>query len=129
VLRAAGRLERPVRGLSAAVGELLLAYPWPGNVRELESCIERAVAVARTEELTIDDLPERLLGRPAGPPPVARVDPGALLSMEEVERRHILRVVAAVGSKAEAATVLGMHPSTLYRKLEHYGHGNGGPGQ
>jgi len=55
------------------------------------------------------------------------VDPTELLSMEEVERRHILRVLAALGgSKSAAAAVLGLHQSTMYRKLDHYGRTHGG---
>jgi two-component system, NtrC family, response regulator AtoC len=123
--READRLQRPIRGFSRAVAEKLVGYRWPGNVRELENCIERAVAVARTEELTVDDLPETVHDGPSAGGPDPGADPGALLSLEEVERRHILRVLAAVGSKSEAAAVLGLHPSTLYRKLEQYGHAHG----
>jgi two-component system response regulator HydG len=122
VTRSADLLGRPVRGLSSACGEKLLGYCWPGNVRELENCIERAVAMARTEELTVDDLPETVRNYRSGNLSIPGVESAELLSMEEVERRHILRVLAAVGgSKAAAAAALGLHPSTLYRKLDHYG--------
>jgi two-component system, NtrC family, response regulator AtoC len=129
VTRAADQLRRPVGGLSDAAAEKLLAYGWPGNVRELENCIERAVAMARTEELTVDDLPESVRNYVTANLSIPGVEPAELLSMEEVERRHILRVLAAVGgSKAAAAAALGLHPSTLYRKLDHYGQMHGGTG-
>jgi two-component system, NtrC family, response regulator AtoC len=129
VARAAAQLSRPVRGLSSAAAEKLLAYGWPGNVRELENCIERAVALARSDELNVDDLPEIIRDYRSSDLSIPGVDPTELLPMEEVERRHILRVLKSVGgSKAAAAAVLGLHPSTLYRKLDHYagrGHGSG----
>jgi two-component system response regulator HydG len=128
VTRAAAELGRPVRGVSSAAAEKLLGYRWPGNVRELENCIERAVAMARTEEVTVDDLPDSVRNHQSGDLSIPGVGAAELLSMEEVERRHILRVLAAVGgSKTAAAAVLGLHPSTLYRKLDHYGQTHGGP--
>jgi two-component system response regulator HydG len=67
--------SRRVLTLSEPAAAKLLAYVWPGNVRELENCLERAVALARSDELTIDDLPERIracpparLARRAGAP-------------------------------------------------------------
>jgi two-component system response regulator HydG len=121
VTRASAQLSHPIRGLSSAAAEKLLAYGWPGNVRELENSIERAVALARGDEITVDDLPEIIRDYRSTDLSIPGVDPTELLPMEEVERRHILRVLKAVGgSKATAASVLGLHPSTLYRKLEHY---------
>ena len=51
---------RPCSGISPPVAERLLAYAWPGNVRELRNCIERAVALARFEELVVEDLPAQV---------------------------------------------------------------------
>ena len=114
--------SHPVRGLSSAAAEKLLAYGWPGNVRELENCIDHAVALARGEEVTVDDLPETIRKYQSTDLSIAALGQSTeLLTMEEVERRHILRVLKSVGgSKAAAAAVLGLHPSTLYRKLDHY---------
>jgi two-component system response regulator AtoC len=124
--RAAAQLGRPVRGLSSAAAAKLLGYTWPGNVRELVSCIERAVAMARHDEVVVDDLPENVRSYEGETLAIPGTEPTEVLSMEEVERRHILRVLAAVGgSKAAAAAVLGLHLSTLYRKLDHYGHAQG----
>lgn len=121
VQRAAQRSGRDLGGISDAAAKLLLAYDWPGNVRELENCIERGVALTRHEELTPEDLSDKI--RNYAP---VRTDDDALEaelpSMEELERRHILRVLQAVGgNKTRAAKVLGFDRRTLYRKAERYG--------
>ncbi|TNE90526.1 MAG: sigma-54-dependent Fis family transcriptional regulator [Deltaproteobacteria bacterium] len=100
----------------------LLAYAWPGNVRELQNAMERATALAEGEHITLADLPARL--RPVrGDAFVVPTDSAeALPTMDEVERRYIVRVLAAVGGqKSLAAKVLGFDRSTLYRKLDKYG--------
>jgi two-component system, NtrC family, response regulator AtoC len=118
----AARSKKSVLGLSPAVAERLRSYAWPGNVRELQNCIERAVAMAVYAELTVEDLPERIRDYKSSHVVVASDDPAELLSMEEVERRYILRVLEAVGGqKSTAARVLGLDRKTLYRKLERYG--------
>ncbi len=120
--RFAGPLGKNVRGLSDAVAERLLSYAWPGNVRELQNCIERAIALARFEELTVEDLPPKVRDyKPSSFVVVATEDPTDLVTMEEVERRYIQRVLEAVGqNKTQAAKVLGFDRTTLYRKLERY---------
>jgi two-component system response regulator HydG len=122
--RAAKDADSGVRGLSPAAAERLLAYEWPGNVRELQNAIERAVALARTDTISVDDLPERVTGprtrpAPAGEPTAV---PGTFAPLEEIERRHILRVLEAMGgNKTLAAQVLGIDRKTLHRKLVGYG--------
>ena len=49
-----------MQGISAPAARLLMDYDWPGNVRELENCMERAVALCRLDEITVDDLPAKL---------------------------------------------------------------------
>jgi DNA-binding NtrC family response regulator len=121
VRRAAAHIHKRVTGLSGAAAKRLLSYRWPGNVRELENNMERAVALARSEEITVDDLPEKIRNHAPRDAPGLDADPAELLAMDEVERRHILRVLRAVGgSKSHAAGVLGLDRSTLYRKLEQY---------
>ncbi|MBI2897283.1 MAG: sigma-54-dependent Fis family transcriptional regulator [Deltaproteobacteria bacterium] len=111
-----------VIGLSSSAAEKLLGYDWPGNVRELENCIERAVVLARHEQIAVDDLPEKIRDYRSSHIVVASDDPSQLLPMHEVERRYILRVLKAVGgNKTEAARVLGFDRRTLYRRLERYG--------
>ena len=81
---------------------------WPGNVRELQNCIERAVALTRYEELTVRDLPEKIRDYRDAPLFLPGQESGELLPMEEVERRHIMRVLKSVGgNKTMAAEVLG----------------------
>jgi two-component system response regulator HydG len=113
--------EKRIDGLSPQVAEKLLAYTWPGNVRELQNCMERAVALARFEEVMVEDLPEKIRSYRRQAVLVDSDDPSELLTMEEVERRYILRVLeAAGGNKTIAARILGFDRKTLYRKLESY---------
>ncbi len=113
---------RDVKGLSAAAAERMLAYAWPGNVRELSNAVERAVALARYDEIAVEDLPEKIRTYRRSHVVVAADDPSELVSMEEVERRYILRVLEAVGgNKTLAARVLGFDRATLYRKLARHG--------
>ena len=118
----ATRAGKRITGLSPAAAQKLLAYDWPGNVRELQNCIERAVALARYEEIAVDDLPEQIRAYRRSHVLVAGDDPSELVSLAEVERRYILRVLeASGGSKTLAASVLGITRKTLYRKLLEYG--------
>jgi DNA-binding NtrC family response regulator len=115
----AARSRKKVTGLGTAVAERLLGYNWPGNVRELQNAIERAVAVTRFSEITVDDLPERIREYHVSHVLVAGEDPSELATMEEVERRYIARVIDAVGgNKTLAAKVLGFDRKTLYNKLD-----------
>ena len=119
-----GRTREPYEKqfrLRRGVAERLLAYAWPGNVRELQNCIERAIALARFEELTVEDLPPKVWDYKSSFVVVATEDPTDLVTMEEVERRYVQRVMEAVGqNKTQAAKVLGFDRTTLYRKLERY---------
>ncbi|NJK88791.1 MAG: sigma-54-dependent Fis family transcriptional regulator [Myxococcales bacterium] len=120
VERSAVRLQRDVRGFSKPVAHRFLRYDWPGNIRELSNCIERAVALTRFSEITVDDLPERLRDYRVARNVLDAVP--ELVSLEEVERFHIERVLKAVeGNKSRAATILGVDRRTLYRKVERYG--------
>jgi two-component system response regulator HydG len=113
---------KKVIGLSPPVAEKLVAYSWPGNVRELQNCIERAVAFTRFDELTVDDLPEKIRNYRSADAGVPGVDLLEILSMDEVERRYITRVLKQLdGNKTMAAELLGVDRRTLYRKLERWG--------
>ncbi len=122
VERAASRANKNVVGLVSAAAEKLLGYDWPGNVRELENCMERAVALTRFDQITVEDLPEKIRNYQSSHVVVASDDPNDLLNMNEVERRYIQRVLKAVaGNKTQAAKLLGFDRRTLYRKLDRYG--------
>jgi len=111
-----------VRSLSRAAAERLLDYPWPGNVRELQNCIERAVALTMREEIGVEDLPEHVRAWRRKRPALAAGEPGDLAPLEEVDRRHILRVFEAVGrNQRRAAQLLGIDRKTLAGKLARYG--------
>ncbi|MBX3224450.1 MAG: sigma-54-dependent Fis family transcriptional regulator [Labilithrix sp.] len=115
--RYAQRAGKPIGALTTAVAKHLVAYDWPGNVRELENVIERAVALAAHDELTVEDLPEKLLRSARARP--ATLDGSELVTLEEMEHRYILRVLEALGgNRALAAKTLGLDRTTLWRKLE-----------
>jgi len=100
--------------------ELLSEYDWPGNVRELENAIERAVVVSPKRVIEPEALPERV--RESPPPRLAQSEAPANPTMEVIERAYILWVLESEGgNKTRAAEVLGIDPSTLYRKLNRYG--------
>jgi len=112
---------KEIAGISPAVAQQLLSYPWPGNVRELQNCMERGVALARFNELVMDDLSDRVRNHCEKNVVVVSNDPTELQRIEEVERRYILHVLDVVaGNKTAAARILGIERKTLYRKLEHY---------
>ncbi len=120
-----GRLTGGDKTLSEGAMDILLSYDWPGNVRELENIMERAVILADGPEVTADDLnvsifPERMRKKAR----VAR--PGGLgvsgLTLEDVEQRYLLQTLEETDwKKKSAAEILGINPSTLYRKLQRYG--------
>jgi DNA-binding NtrC family response regulator len=96
----------------------LTSYAWPGNVRELHNVLERAMLIARkVPALTPLHLPQEL--RPASSDQVARSDD---LSLDSIVRKHILHVLEqANGNRLQAARMLGITRSTLYKRLDEYG--------
>jgi DNA-binding NtrC family response regulator len=119
--QSAGRAAKDIRGFHEAAKKALLAYGWPGNVRELENVVERAVALAEGGTVRVEDLPAAVRERksPAEDSLASAVARG--LTLEELERDYIQRVLAAEGgNKTRAAQRLGLDRKTLYRKLEEY---------
>lgn len=115
----AARTPFPVRTLTPSCSNRLLSYPWPGNVRELQNCMERAVALGG-REIDLDDLPERIRRHRSTPLQSTPLD--SLLTLAELERRHIREVLSVVGGKkSEAARILGIDRKTLYRRVSQYG--------
>jgi DNA-binding NtrC family response regulator len=111
-------LVRSAMRFSKGAMRLLINYPWPGNVRELENTIERAAILAETDVIHSHDLPDKL--RSPSTAAVANLESSGL-TLEELEREHIKRVLEKTeGDKAKAAQVLGIHLSTLYRKVQRY---------
>ena len=106
---------RPIRDFTPAAMTALERYPWPGNLRELRNVIERAVILAPADKIDVNDFPETLRGTsPSG----AVI--GNRVSLEDLEREHILRVIEIANSMDEAAQILGIDPATLYRKRKRY---------
>jgi two-component system response regulator HydG len=106
--------------LSEAALDALGRYDWPGNVRELENALERAAVLSTSEEISTEALPSRITDPVPAPLVSERVPLNPTL--EVIERAYILWVLDAEGgNKARAADVLGIDPSTLYRKLNRYG--------
>jgi DNA-binding NtrC family response regulator len=111
-------LGRSPMRFSKGAMRLLMNYRWPGNVRELENTIERAAILAETDVIHTHDLPEKLHDALPANGNDAAV-PG--MTLEELEREHMRRVLNQVkGDKVKAAQLLGIHLSTLYRKVQRY---------
>ncbi len=111
--------NQPVRRFSNEAMRLLMSYSWPGNVRELQNAVQYALTMSSEPVLTIRDLPPHISGitpmeRRESPEREPR-------TLEEVERRHILRVLEETGGNhTRAAEILGIDRRTLYRKLAKY---------
>jgi two-component system, NtrC family, response regulator AtoC len=119
VRRIAKQSGKSVEGISAPAARLLLDYDWPGNVRELENCIERAVALSRFTEITIDALPPKVVEHGAGKLMIATASPSELVTVDEMLCRYVRQVMTAVGgNKTHAARILGIDRRSLYRRLK-----------
>lgn len=115
------RSGKKITAIAENAAAKLMGYAWPGNVRELRNVIERAVALARYDTITIDDLPEKILDFRDDRLTLGGSDPNELTPLEDVERRYILHVLKTVGNnKTVAAQILGLDRTTLYRKLAQY---------
>jgi len=119
-------LGRSAMRFSKGAMRVLIGYGWPGNVRELENAVERAAILAETDVIHAHDLPEKLHSVSI---PTAAADATGM-TLEELEREHMKRVLSEVsGDKVKAAQVLGIHLSTLYRKVQRYRLEHEGTGQ
>ena len=109
----------PPKALSADALDAVMVYDWPGNVRELENALEHAVVLSSGDTIEPQHLPERIT-KPRKEPLVADrsyQNP----TLEVIERAYIMWVLQAEGgNKTRAAEILGIDPSTLYRKLSRY---------
>ena len=116
----ARQVGRPLTGFTAEARQALARHAWPGNLRELRNAIERAAILAEGSEIGLADLPERIA--PRTPVEAGRsIALGSLVTLEALEAEQIRRILAATPSREEAARVLGIDPSTLYRKRKQYG--------
>src|SRR5208283_2590169 len=106
--------EKPIAGLTRRAQSRMATYPWPGNIRELESVIGNACMMSDSKFLDISDLPERIQAQSSDQSSADET----LFSLEEISRRHVMRVLERVGgNKARAAQILGVGRATIYQLL------------
>lgn len=107
--------HKSITGFDAGAERALLEHSWPGNVRELRNVIERAVILGSGQQITAEDLPERII--PPNNSPIL----GDLLPLSTIEELHIKKVLKKTTSIQEAAGVLGIDQATLWRRRKTYG--------
>ncbi len=119
-------LKRTFTGFTRGAADLLTRCPWPGNIRELKNVIERTMILCPDGEIDVQHLPAEIRNLGAGnlaatpaPMPEHASAERAFLTLRELEDRYIEEVLAAEGNnKARAARVLGIHPTSLHRRLK-----------
>jgi transcriptional regulator with PAS, ATPase and Fis domain len=103
--------------------ELLRQYSWPGNIRELENVIERAVALAKGPEITVDDLPEYISNLSVET--YRRMD-SEMPTLEDQEKNYIKWVLdKCEGNKTKAAKIMDIDRVSLWRKMKRFGMNDG----
>jgi NtrC-family two-component system response regulator AlgB len=115
--RFATTYRRPARQFDARAMAALIAHSWPGNLRELRNVVERVAILCGQETVELRHLPPPL-NEVGG---VARLQIGASVTLEQLERAHIEAILASSQTLESAATTLGVDSSTLYRKRKQYG--------
>lgn len=111
----ASQYNKPVSGLTRRAQTVLARYPWPGNIRELQNVIEHACMMTESDVIDVRDLPERVQNQAAA----GNADYEALMSIDQLERRHAQRVLDHVGgNKMRAAEILGISRTHLYQLLK-----------
>lgn len=116
------KFSKKVIGISQRARKAILKYPWPGNVRQLENMIERAVMLCQDNFIDTKDLSDYLRDTMGKEEMVEGFYPFSLLTLEEVEKRHILEVLKrASNNKKKAANLLRLSRQALYRKLKKHG--------
>jgi transcriptional regulator with PAS, ATPase and Fis domain len=105
------KLDKPMRRISDEAMSALISHPWPGNIRELENAVERSVVVAETDEIRKEDLPVGMETQYDGA--------GQDWTLQRAEKEHIMKVLnLAGGNKKKAAKLLGVDPTTIWRKMQ-----------
>jgi len=123
----AKEFKRPVRGITRAAEDALLAYPWPGNVRELRNLVERAVLLAEGETLEPNDFDSMRPLVPSAPAVVSDGPAGVALpaegvNLEEVEKRLVVMALERTnGNQTRAAALLGLHRDQIRYRIEKFG--------
>jgi len=116
--------HRDIKGFAPEAMEAMIRYAWPGNVRELMNCVERCVVLARSQYITLEDLPFAPGDEGLGEDHSGLVShlPMKDIPLVEVEREAVLQTLdSAGGNRSEAARRLGITRKTLLKKLKQYG--------
>jgi len=112
--------KRRVEGIQPDALAALKSHDWPGNIRELEHTIERAILLGKGAEIGMEDLPAHLIARGESAFIVGQ-GLAKQLTLRDLERDYIGKILESThGNKTEAARILGVDRTTLYRKLEEY---------
>jgi len=115
-------LRRTYRGISQEAATAMMEYPWPGNVRELKNIIERIMALSAGDEILLSHLPLEIREyekTTASPVLDELTFEGPFPTLEEIEQKYIEKILTATGNnKTQAAKILGIHPTSLFRKLK-----------
>ncbi len=116
-------LKRGYKGISQEAASAMQEYPWPGNVRELRNIIERIMALSASEEISLSHLPQEIreYEKCQGGPVLDEITfEGPFPTLAEIEAKYIEKILTATGhNKTQAAKILGIHPTSLFRKLKH----------
>jgi transcriptional regulator with PAS, ATPase and Fis domain len=105
------KLSRQIRRISPEALQAMMDHPWPGNIRELENAVERAVVITESDEIGREDLPMGMVE-------FQNDDTGQDWTLEHAGKEHIRKVLSlAGGNKKKAAKLLGVDPTTVWRKL------------
>ncbi|WP_162661577.1 sigma-54-dependent transcriptional regulator [Tuwongella immobilis] len=108
---------KELHGFTPEAEAAIYRHRWPGNLRELRNAIERGVILTMDSEVDLRHLPHQLAQLPSA----GRIEVGGPVTLEALEAEHIRRVIATSASLEDAATILGIDPSTLYRKRKKLG--------
>jgi len=108
---------KDILGFTEGARAALTHYSWPGNLRELRNAIERGVILASGPMFGLADLPTQV----GSPPSAKTVEVGAAVTLDQLEAEHIRRILTSTATMEEAARLLGIDPSTLYRNRKRYG--------
>lgn len=117
-------LHRVYKGITEDAAAIFTSYEWPGNVRELRNIIERIMALYDAEEITAGHLPQEIKGElPANAPELLSetIQEEEYISLDELEKKYIKKVLKHTrGNKTKAAKILGIHSTSLFRKLKEF---------
>ena len=108
---------KPVLRFTEEARDAMLRYPWPGNLREMRNAIERGVILSSGPAVGLAELPAQI----GATLPPTTLEVGGTITLDELEAEHIRRVLASAATLDHAALILGVDPSTLYRKRKKYG--------